>query len=217
MELESVFLDSKWSILVELSQGPLSPTELAKRTKTSIANISTQLRLLEALDFVEKEKLNNVGKGQPRKLYGLKKEYAYLILGTKFMIGKKLIKLDPSNMPFFNIWFLHDSEAPYIFLKLYLEYEKQFLESSSFGFVGLKDNEIEILMIHQESQSIQFLNERHITRLDKTFRVRAHIHSKEAYENGIKNKEDYFLSLIKKAVILSDKDNFLSKLKKGGK
>src|SRR3990172_2029627 len=101
MDIESIFFDSKWSILTELSHAPMSPSELAQKTGTSLANISTQLRLLEALDFIEKERLTNTAKGKPRKLYSLKKEFAYLVLGTRSAIGKKMIKLDSETMPFF--------------------------------------------------------------------------------------------------------------------
>ena len=90
MEIETIFSESKWKILTELSQGSLSPSELAKKTGTSLANISTQVRLLEALGFIDKKKLINRAKGEPRKIYSLKKEFAYMILGTKTVMGKKM-------------------------------------------------------------------------------------------------------------------------------
>ena len=74
MDIENLFVDSKWSIITELAKKPLSPSELAKKTNTTLSNISAQIRLLEALDIVKEEKLGNVAKGEARKLYSLKKE-----------------------------------------------------------------------------------------------------------------------------------------------
>ncbi len=217
MDLESVFTDSKWNILAELSHGSLSPTELANKTGTSVANISTQIRLLEALDFIEKEKLNNVGKGEPRKLFSLKKEFCYLILGTKFAVGKKMIRLDDENMPFFTSLMINDPMVSYIIMKLFLDHENIIKESLAIGYVSCKNEEVEILLISQTPSSFYHLNEKHIIRNNRTFKIKAHVHTKEALQSGINNKEEYFISLIKKVYILLDKENILAKLKKGGK
>lgn len=216
MEIESIFTDSKWRILTELSHNSLSPTALAKKTGTSIANISTQLRLLEALDFIEKEKLSNVGKGEPRKLYSLKKEFAYLIIATKSVIGKKMFKLDSESMMFVSVWMIPDSQAPYLLMKLYCEHESLLKDSISIGYLGMRGDELEIVVIHEHPGQVHSLNEKHVTRNDKTYKIKAHAHSMHDFENGVKNKDEYFTSIIKKVFIIKDKDNFLSKLKKGG-
>jgi len=119
MELESIFTDSKWRIITELSHNSLSPTNLAKKTGTSLPNISTQLKLLEALDFVEKNKLNNVGKGNPRKIYSLKKEFAYVIVGTKNAVGKRMIKLNSDSKFFFSSLLISEQKAGYLLVKLF--------------------------------------------------------------------------------------------------
>ena len=216
MEIESIFVDSKWRILTELSHCSLSPTALAKKTGTSIANISTQLRLLEALDFVGKEKLSNVGKGEPRKLYSLKKEFAYLILATKSVIGKKMFKLDQESMMFVSVWLISDSNAPYLLVKLYFNHEALLKDSISIGYLGMRGEELEIVIIHEQPSQVHSLNEKHITKNDKTYKIKSHVHTKHDFENGVKNKDEYFTSIIKKVFIIKDKDNFLSKLKKGG-
>ncbi len=216
MEIESIFVNSKWRILTELSHNSLSPTALAKKTGTSIANISTQLRLLEALDFIGKEKLSNVGKGEPRKLYSLKKEFAYLILATKSVIGKKMFKLDEESMMFVSVWMISDSQAPYLLMKLYFNHEALLKDSISIGYLGMRGEELEIVIVHEQPNQVHGLNEKYVTRNDKTYKVKAHVHSMHDFENGVKNKDEYFTSIIKKVFIIKDKDNFLSKLKKGG-
>ncbi len=215
MEIESIFLDSKWQILTELSHTSLSPTELAKKTGTSVANISVQLRLLEALDFIEKEKLSNVARGEPRKLFSLKKEFAYLILGTKSVSGKKMFRLDSENMPFFTLWLINETNIPYVLMKLFLDNEYLLKDCLSIGYLGTKAEEIELLIIHQNPQQLYHLNEKRITRNDKAYKIKAHLHTKEAFQQGVNNKEEYFLSVLKKVFILFDKENIVSKPKKG--
>ena len=56
MDYGTILTDSKWNIIKELSEKEQTPTELADKTKTTLANISQQLRLLEAYGIVKKER-----------------------------------------------------------------------------------------------------------------------------------------------------------------
>jgi DNA-binding transcriptional ArsR family regulator len=217
MDIESLFIDSKWKILTELGKSSLSPSELAQKTGTSVANISSQLKILEAMEFIEQERLTNVNKGEPRKLYSLKKEFAYIILSTKSSMGKKLIKLDNEVMPFFAIWFINESFAPYLISKLYFNNEAIFREALSYSYLGSNENVFEMLIIHPNPQIVFPINEKQIAWRDKIFKINIHAHTKEVFAAGYNSKEEYFTSVLKKAFILSDRENFLTKLKRGGK
>ncbi len=216
MELESIFTDSKWRILTELSHNSLSPTELAEKTGTSLPNISTQLKLLEALDFVEKQKLSNVEKGQPRKLYSLKKEFAYLIVGTKTAMGKKMFKLNPELKFLFTSLLLNDPFVSYILVKIFIENE-HLLKDSMLGYLGIRDNKYELLIVDENPSKLESLKNIKISRNGKDITVDAHLHTKDAILNGVKNNDQYFKSLIKRVYLLIDRENFLSELKKGEK
>ena len=61
MDYEELLTKSKWSILKELSKGEKSAVEIAKKTDQSIANVTQQLKLLEAYNLVKK------GKQEPKK------------------------------------------------------------------------------------------------------------------------------------------------------
>ena len=67
MELEGLFSGTKWDILRLIAKEPRNPLELARVLGTSIANISQQLRLLEAAGLVRKEKVSNRERGKPVK------------------------------------------------------------------------------------------------------------------------------------------------------
>ena len=97
MDIETLFTSTKWEIIEALSVKSHSPLELSKKLNTTMANISQQLRLLEALDLVKKKKVSNRDKGKPRTLYSLSADYAYIILFAQGVAQKKLIQLAPST------------------------------------------------------------------------------------------------------------------------
>ena len=94
MEIEALFTEQKWKILQSLSQESFSPMQLAQRSKTSMSNISQQLRLLEFSNLVKKAKVPNRDKGKPRTLFSLSNNFAYIISVTDGFAEKKLVKLD---------------------------------------------------------------------------------------------------------------------------
>ncbi len=94
MDIETLFTSSKWEIIEKLAEKSYSPLELSKILNTTMANISQQLRLLEALNLVKKQKVSNRDKGKPRALYSLSGDYVYII---SFMQGSAQKKLIPLN------------------------------------------------------------------------------------------------------------------------
>ena len=97
MDIETLLTGSKWEIIQSLSKESLSPLELAKRLNTTIANISQQLRLLQAANLIKKQKTGHAAKGKPRTLFSLAEDYALIIVFTKGFTEKKLVKLSEKN------------------------------------------------------------------------------------------------------------------------
>lgn len=94
MNVEKLLTATKWKILELLSVKPHSPTELANKIKTSTANISQQLRLLEAYDLVKKQQVEKISPVKPRFYYELVSDYALIIMFSKGSAVKKLIKIN---------------------------------------------------------------------------------------------------------------------------
>jgi predicted transcriptional regulator len=117
MQLEQMFTEQKWNILRALSEEPQSPLQLSQKLNTTMANISQQLKLLEAVNLVKKEKIRNRDKGKPRTLFSLNGEYAFLIPVTAKFTDKRLIKTTDHQKSILRIWFLdnhqHDIERFY--------------------------------------------------------------------------------------------------------
>ena len=113
-----MFTDQRWNILKAISSSPLSPIQLSEKLNTTMANVSTQLKLLEAMNLVKKEKIRNRDKGKPRTLFSLNGEYALLVPTTKHFAEKKLVHITPHQKTIMRIWFLpqelqHLAEALY--------------------------------------------------------------------------------------------------------
>lgn len=122
MEIESLFSSTRWEIIKALARDKLSPMELASKTKTTSANISQQLRLLELAGLVRSEKTSNVERGKPRVVYMLAGDMAFLILSSPNFANKKLISLTEYHNFVMRSWFLdnleHHSLVNYLYIKI---------------------------------------------------------------------------------------------------
>ena len=124
MEKETLFTSAKWNILRALSTGKKSPIELAETANTSMSNISQSLRFLELAGIVQSERISNRDKGQPRVVYSLAKDNAYLIVTATGLVDKKLLELDEHKKIMVSIW-LYDQEAQHPFIeKAYLNIQE---------------------------------------------------------------------------------------------
>ncbi len=121
MELELMFSDQKWNILKCLSEGKFSPIQLAEKLNTTMANISQQMRLLEAANLVKKEKIKNRDKGKPRSLFSLSEECAYMIPTMQGFAEKKLIRVSEHQKIMLKIWFIEDENVQTSLERFYLK------------------------------------------------------------------------------------------------
>jgi len=110
MEIESLFSSTRWEIIKALARDKLSPMELAAKTKTTSANISQQLRLLELAGLVRSEKTSNVERGKPRVVYMLAGNMAFLILSSPHFASKRLLSLTEYHTFVMRSWFLDNFE-----------------------------------------------------------------------------------------------------------
>jgi len=93
MDLETLLTGTKWDIIKLLSKEPSSPLEIAKKLKTTIANVSQQIRLLQTAGLIKKEKTGYGQPGRPRILFSLSDDYAFIIIFSKDFAEKKLVKI----------------------------------------------------------------------------------------------------------------------------
>ncbi|MGB9748558.1 MAG: ArsR/SmtB family transcription factor [Candidatus Woesearchaeota archaeon] len=111
MNLETLFSGSKWDIIKKLSERRYSPFELSRELNTTVANISQQLKILEMLGIIKREKAENHNeKGKPKTRFALADDFAYIILLSRDAADKKLLKLNPKQADYFkNLMLLEKS------------------------------------------------------------------------------------------------------------
>ncbi len=95
-------------ILEEISRQSQSPLQLAEKLNTSIANISQQLRLLEAAGIVKKKRIPQRERGKPRVIFSLSDDFGYLIATTDGFADKKLLSLSDYHKFVLRTWFVED-------------------------------------------------------------------------------------------------------------
>ena len=189
-----------------------------KKTKTSIANMSIQLRLLEALDLVEKQKLSTVTRGKPRTLYSLKKDFAYIVYASDVGSDKKFMKLNKRNKLMFNILFLIKSDLEYYLQKFIFNNYDLFHDIQSLSFIGATENEIELFFVMDNPQKYYEKYSNYIIEKGaESKKVKLYLHNKKEIMDGVFHNNEYFISLVTKSTILYDDNQFLIKQQGRGK
>jgi DNA-binding Lrp family transcriptional regulator len=208
---ESEIAGSKWLILKILSKNPQTPKQLAEKLGTTIANMSQQLKLLEAYGFLKKvraDKGPNSRKGKDlRVMYSLVKGKTWLISVMPGVAKRKELKINSEmgllvnlllldlkdEHPFVLNFFLNNNVVDYIDSAYYLKSDK---------------NEINILVItkklehFRETKSalkVKYKSE------EKTIRFWSH--TPLEIKEGLSNKEKYFQDLVSQAELLYEKEH----------
>ncbi|MFH0875852.1 MAG: winged helix-turn-helix domain-containing protein [archaeon] len=212
--LDCVFVESKWKILSALCEKESSPIELSKKLKTTLANISTQLRLLEALGLVKKQKIPNTQKGKPRTIFSLAKEFSYVTLVKKNYCSKKLIKLDKIDDAIFSIYFLNDSALHYYLFKFFFMFEEVLKECESLSYLGINGNDIELVVISSKKEELinKFANVAY-TYNGNTRKIITFVYTIDDIKQGLNNKEAFFTGVVARSFTLYDKNNVILPLK----
>ncbi len=134
MDFESMFGNTKWEILTALSQKKQSPLELATKLNTTIANISQQLRLLEAAGLVKTEKTRSAEKGKPRILYSIARDFVFVISLQEGGAGKRLINADTHHSIISRIWQIKNSDIHYEVEKAFWKIESMMDDITAMAF-----------------------------------------------------------------------------------
>ncbi|MEK6968655.1 MAG: ArsR family transcriptional regulator [Nanoarchaeota archaeon] len=110
MEYEPLLTGTRWQILELLSEKRQSPLEISIRIKTTLANVSQQLRLLEVAGLVKTEKLRQRDKGKPRILYSIADDFGYIVLAAPGSARKSLLSLTFHQKLTLSLWHVAPSD-----------------------------------------------------------------------------------------------------------
>lgn len=214
MEIEVFFSSSKWQILSELSKGPKSPLELANIFKTSVANISQQVRLMEAAGVVGKTKVSNFEKGKPRMQYYIKEEILYILRLGKNFASKQTLKKDPLTTYILNTISIIGKKDQFFLLKFFFDNTDILMDASICVFKNTEKS-IELFIITEKIDEAR----KRISNIEiknasgNAKKIISWSHNTFEVEQGIKNNDPHFLNLIRESTILFDEKEAISKYK----
>ncbi len=182
MDHEALFTSAKWDILKALAKSKKSPIELAERANTSVSNISQSLRFLEIAGIVKSERIGNRDKGQPRVVYSLATESAYIILTSKNSVNKKTVQVDDHKKMLLNIWF-YDDELLHAFLENAVFILEEFMDEILGVFLDTTSiSEIKLLVVPKEKVLKKELKEYTLKRNGTTKKIKYIVQAREGLQ-----------------------------------
>lgn len=209
---DSQITGTKWEILKELSLHPLSPKQLAENMNTTIANMSQQLKLLEAYGYVKSKRVDKGVGGRAKNdgnriIYYLSKNTSIITIIGQHITAKKEIKLTPYNLLIFNTIMADLKEEGLCILKFCLVHENLLNVMDALLYIKHENAELHLLVITENPGS--FRNEKSSIQIEcpltgkKTIKFWSH--TIEEFKAGLSNKEKYFLEQHKNSVLLYEK------------
>jgi hypothetical protein len=212
MDYEQLFGGARWELLKALSHGKASATELSKATKLSLPNISQQLKLLEAYEFVEHVK-DRKGPGKPRQVYTLKRELCHLTFARSGYAEKRFFNPGPYHTMLLNILFLPNiQDHPYLHAYLLND---ELTANCAVAFLKSGEHDLEVLLLTDNLELIRAkYSGTYISYAGKSRKVVAWTHNLQELNDGLARKEPYFENLLKNPIILHDPKRQFEKIKR---
>lgn len=208
--IDDALFSTKWDLLQLIARSKnKTPTELARVLNTSLANITQQLKLLEAYGLVGKEKENNPEKkvGKPKLRYTLSKDVASLaVVGEGFAEKKSIVPTDYSVV-FLKALLSASSEDAEALLKFLMTHDELMQKCKGIGLVKITKDSLE-LFLHTEFIDEIRKKHSHAVVADPSFKSKKIIcwtHSDFEIDDGLKRKDPYFVNMFKNMAILLDK------------
>ncbi|MBC8495869.1 winged helix-turn-helix transcriptional regulator [archaeon] len=216
MDHGELLTESKWRIIKELANQNQTPTDLAKKAGTSLANVSQQLRLLEAYGLVKREgKVNNNVPGKPKTTFSLGKEVIHITFVSEHLSTKKDLDLDFIQKAIINLWLSVKKDEVYFLEKFFVLNEELIKKCHTIAVVKSETEQIDLMLITPHVQEIRdkYSNAK-ITNIEgKTKNIVCWTHTIEEVEAGIRNHEKYFLDLTKDIKPFMDQGGLVKKIK----
>lgn len=209
---------TKWEILEILSKKTSHPKELAEEIGTTIANISQQLKLLEAYGYIKSERVDK-GKGSRKKRssrikYSLNKNQLSIISINPFKMERKEITRTHINVYLANILLCDLKKETELLIRLYTDHKELFEHIEALFFLKTDANETHLFVITEKIELFRAENSRlQITKLKENNEIRFWSHTLDEVRKGLDSKEKYFLDQMKLAQLLYEKrPNYSTKL-----
>ncbi|USN45190.1 MAG: helix-turn-helix transcriptional regulator [Candidatus Woesearchaeota archaeon] len=200
------FSKTTFELLKQIASNTQTAGELAKKMKTSLANISQQTKLLEAQDLIKKTAKKTQKPGKPATMISLKKESTTIQIIAQKFVEQKQFNLTFEKKLLISLWMLLTQENAHAIAKLFFQQEDLF---ENIHFLGLlkkdKTSDLNLLIITKKESLHKLRGEqaKQVIHL-KGSQVIINLwsHSPEEIKNGFLRNEAYYLSLKEELVPL---------------
>jgi hypothetical protein len=214
VEYETLLNNARWEIIRSISKGKASATELAKSTRSSLPNVSQQMKLLEAYDLVEYLKDQRKGQGKPRQIFQLKREFCHITFARQGFAEKRFFNPDAYHTMLLNILFLPNMQDHVYLHKMLLNDE--ILQNCAVAFLKSNEAEIELLLL---TENLDLIRSKYSnTFVEANGRVRKVIawsHNHHELQDGLNRNDPYYINLLMhNPVILHDPKGQFERIKR---
>jgi hypothetical protein len=211
--LDDALFGSRWELLRLIAGSPKNPTELAAALGTSLANISQQLKLLEAYGLVVKQKEVYKDKrvGKPRLTYRIARDTSYLgVVSDGFAEKKALSPRDFSSIALRSSLLL-EPEEHYVLLKFLIAHEDLLHKCDGIGLIKTSRDAIELFLHTEQVDEIRkkFSNTLVLDYKGKPRKIICWTHAGFEMDEGLSRKDPYFVTMFKSLAILQDRKGSL--------
>lgn len=151
-DVGSLLSGTKWQLVELIAQSPRSPNELAVALKTSIANVSIQLKTLELASVISRTRVLRPQAGNPRVLYSLKKDFLYVTTASQTVQVKKPLAMNDQKSFVLAVWQLPENlQQP--LLTLYFTQPQIFEKKSTIAINPANSTEMSISILLSGAKS----------------------------------------------------------------
>jgi len=207
---ESEISGAKWEILETVAKEPISPKGLAKILGSTQANMSQQLKLLEAYGYVKKKRVDK-GPGSRKKndsriVYSLSKNLISVTKIHPLNIKKEEIRLTPLNQFLANIMLCDIKEGSEELLELYITRKDLFKDIDVLFYLRTESKEIHLLVVTENLDKFRGDNSTiDLSNGEGGLKLRFWSHTIQDMKKGISKQEKYFVEQMKIAKFLYEK------------
>ncbi len=204
--------DTRWSILEEVARGSKTMSEIAERVGSSVANVSQHLKLLEAYDYVSKEKDAEGKPGRPQNVYALSKDFSLIAFAEQPTAERKVLDLkDRYHKLILRILLLEDEEDHYYLHKLLWQNEELIQKCQAINFLRSSKDKIELFVVTEHLEEIRenFSNVVLENPQGEEKEVVCWSHSVDEIEEGLEKGDEHYEELVSDFHIIHDPEKLM--------
>lgn len=205
----------KWRLIELLAQQPRTVGELAQLTRTSPSNVSQQLRLLLAYDFIKAESTPRTGPGKPGGRYTLKSPFAYLCFARPHHSARRFLRLNPTALLVMNILSWPQANDHDLLFNLMWQHHDLFEKAQGVYLVKSTPEGIDLLVVTEHVEEIR----KHKSTLrvaeqsGKSRPVAVWTHSRQELIDGLRRGDEYFHNLTRKVHALHEEGPIIDEVR----